>query len=155
MALLINAPTTFQRVMDLVLTGLSYVICLCCLDDDFIVFGRGFIEHYNRLKTILERLRLHGLRVKPEKWRIAARHISFLRHVVSGSGIMPNPAKTEAVNNISSPRNIKDIRSFLGLAGYYRKFIPGFSSIAAPLTIDAKSGELLFGRMHANKLFSN
>ena len=70
------------------------------------------------------------------------RHISFLEHVVSGSGIMPDPEKIEAVNNISSPRNIKDIRSFVGLASYYRKFIPGFSSIAAPLTIDAKSGEL-------------
>ena len=53
--------------------------------------------------------------------------------VVSEAGIMPDPAKIEAVNNISSPRNIKDIRSFLGLAGYYHKFIPGFSSIAAPL----------------------
>ena len=92
--------------------------------------------------TIDLRLRLHGLRVKPEKWRIAVRHISFLGHVVSGSGIMPDPEKIEAVNNISSPRSIKDIRSFVGLASYYRKFIPGFSSIAAPLTIDARSGEL-------------
>ena len=58
---------------------------------------------------------------------------SFLGHVISDSGIMPDPEKIEAVNNISSPRNIKDIRSFLCLAGYYRKFIPGFSSIAAPL----------------------
>jgi hypothetical protein len=53
--------------------------------------------------------------------------------VVTESGIMPDPAKIEAVNNITSARNIKDIRSFLGLAGYYRKFIPGFSSIAMPL----------------------
>ena len=76
---------------------------------------------------------MHGLRLKPEKCTIAARQVSFLGHVVSESGIMPDPAKIEAVNNITSPRNIKDIRSFLGLAGYYRKFIPGFSSIAAPL----------------------
>ena len=62
----------------------------------------------NRLKTVLERLRLHGLRVKPKKWRIVTRHISFLEHVVSGFGIMPDPAKIEALNNISSPRNIKD-----------------------------------------------
>ena len=129
---LVNAPTTFQRAMDLVLSGLSYVICLCYLDD-VIVFGRDFNEHYNRLKTVLERLRVHGLRVKPEKCTIAARQVSFLGHVISDSGIMPDPAKIEAVNNISSPRNIKDLRSFLGLAGYYRKFIPGFSSIAAPL----------------------
>ena len=127
---LVNAPTTFQRAMDLVL--IPYIICLCYLDD-VIVFGRDFNEHYNRLKTVLERLRLHGLRVKFEKCTIAAREVSFSGHVVSSSGIIPDPAKIEAVSNIPSPQNIKDIRSFLGLAGYYRKFIPSFSSIAAPL----------------------
>ena len=129
---LVNAPTTFQRAMDLVLSGLSYLICLCYLDD-VIVFGRDFNEHYDRLKMVLERLRSHNLRAKLEKCTIAARQVSFLGHVVSASGIMPDPAKIDAVNNITSPRNIKDIRSFLGLVGYYRKFIPGFSSIAAPL----------------------
>ena len=116
----------FQRAMDLVLSDLSYVICLCYLDDA-IVFGRDFNEHYSRLKTVLERMREH------EKLTIAAHQVSFLGHVISDSGIMPDPAKIEAVNNISSPRNIKDIRNFLGLACYYRKFIPGFSSIAAKL----------------------
>ncbi len=129
---LVTAPTTFQRAMDLVLSGLSYVICLCYLDD-VIVFGRDFNEHYDRLKTVLERLRSHNLRVKLEKCTIAARQVSFLGHVVSESGITPDPAKIEAVKNITSPRNIKGVRSFLGLAGYYRKFIPAFSSIAAPL----------------------
>ena len=99
--------------MDLVLSGLSYVICLCYLDD-VIVFSRDFNEHYNRLKTVLERLRLHGLRVKPEKCTIAAREVSFLGHVVSESGIMPDTAKIEAVNNITSPSKINDIRRFLG-----------------------------------------
>ena len=97
------------------------------------MFGRDFNEHYNRLKTVLERLRSHNLRVKLAKCTIAAPQVAFLGHVVTESGIMPDPAKIEAVNNITSPRNIKDIRSFLGLAGYYRKFIPGFSSIAMPL----------------------
>ncbi|CAB4022215.1 Transposon Ty3-G Gag-Pol poly, partial [Paramuricea clavata] len=129
---LVNLPTTFQRAMDLVLSGLSYVICLCYLDD-VIVFGRDFNEHCNRLKTVLERLRSHNLRVKLAKCTIAAPQVAFLGHVVTESGIMPDPAKIEAVNNITSPRNIKDIRSFLGLAGYYRKFIPGFSSIAMSL----------------------
>ena len=67
--------------------------------------------------------------------------VSFLGLVVSESGIMPDPAKIEAVKNITSPRNIKDIRSFLGLAGYYRKFIPGFSSITSLLLqLTEKSG---------------
>ena len=76
--------------------------------------------------------------MKLAKCTIAAPQVAFLGHVVTESGIMPDPAKIEAANNITSPRNIKDIRSFLGLAGYYRKFIPGFSSIA----VDAKSGAI-------------
>lgn len=127
-----TAPTTFQRAMDLVLSGLSYIICLCYLDD-VIVFGRNFSEHYDRLKTVLLRLRSHNLRVKLEKCTIAARQVAFLGHVVSQSGIKPDPAKIEAVSNIVRPSTVKDIRSFVGLAGYYRKFIPGFSTVAAPL----------------------
>ena len=118
------APTTFQRAMDVVLMYYFYNV---------ILFGRDFNEHYDRLKMVLERLRSLHLRAKLEKCTIAARQVSFLGHVVSATGIMPNPAKIEAVNNITSPWSIKDIRSFLGLTGYYRKFIPGFSSIAAPL----------------------
>ena len=84
---LVNAPTTFQRAMDLVLSGLCYVICSCYIDDA-IVFGRDFKEHCTRLKTtVLERLCLHGLRVKPEKCTIAARQVSFSGHGVSDSGV--------------------------------------------------------------------
>ena len=108
---LVNAPTTFQRAMDLVLSGLSYVVCLCYLDD-VIVFGLDFNEHYDRLKTVLERLRSHNLPVKLEKCTIAAHKVSFLGHVVSESGITLDPAKIEAVNNITSPCNIKDACSF-------------------------------------------
>ena len=139
---LVNAPTTFQRAMDLVLSGLSYVICLCYLDD-VIVFDRDFNEHYNRLKTVVERLHVHGLRVKPEKCTIAARQVSFLGHVISDSGIMPDAVKIEAVNNISSPRNIKDIRSFLGL-GWLLPQIHSWDFInrSTITKTDTKSGKL-------------
>ena len=139
---LVNAPTTFQRAMDLVLSGLSYVICLCYLDD-VIVFDRDFNEHYNRLKTVVERLHVHGLRVKPEKCTIAARQVSFLGHVISDSGIMPDAVKIEAVNNFSSPRNIKDIRSFLGL-GWLLPQIHSWDFInrSTITKTDTKSGKL-------------
>ena len=126
---LVNAPTAFQRAMDLVLSGLSYVICLCYLDD-VIVFGRDLNEHYNRLKTVLERLCEH------EKLTIAAHQVSFLGHVISDSGIMPDPAKIEAVNNISSPRNIKvwwktRVRGYAGMriCGYAGMRICGYADM--------------------------
>ena len=106
--------------MDLVLCGISYIICLCYVDD-VIVFGRDFNEHYNRLKTVLERLRSHYLRVKLEKCTIAVRQVSFLGHMVSESGITPDPAKIESVNNITSPCNIKGVRSFFVATVIYVK----------------------------------
>ena len=127
-----TAPATFQRTMDIILSGLTYVICLCYLDD-VIVFGRDMNEHCERLETVLLRLREHNLRVKLSKCKIAARQVAFLGHVISQSGIQPDPAKIAAVRDIPRPQSIRDIRSFLGLAGYYRKFIPGFATVAAPL----------------------
>ena len=127
-----TAPATFQRTMDIVLSGLTYAICLCYLDD-VIVFGRNIDEHCERLDTVLLRMREHNLRVKLSKCKIAARQVAFLGHVISQSGIQPDPAKIAAVRDIPRPQSIKDIRSFLGLAGYYRKFIPDFATVAAPL----------------------
>ena len=121
----------FQRTT-IILSGLTYVICLCYLDD-VIVFGRDMNEHCERLETVLLRLREHNLRVKLSKCKIAARQVAFLGHVISQSGIQPDPAKIAAVRDIPRPQSIRDIRSFLGLAGYYRKCIPGFATVAAPL----------------------
>ena len=109
------------------------------------MFGRDFNEHYNRLKTVLERLRSHNLRVELAKCTIAARQVAFLGHVVTQSGIMPDPAKIEAVKNITSPRNIKDIRSFLGLKNCW--LLPQIYSwlffyCNAITTVDAKSGAI-------------
>jgi hypothetical protein len=127
-----TAPATFQRTMDIILSGLTYVICLCYLDD-VIVFGRDMNEHCERLETVFLGLREHNLRVKLSKCKISARQIAFLGHVISQSGIQPDPAKIAAIRYIPRPQSIRYIRSFLGLAGYYRKFIPGFATVAAPL----------------------
>ena len=123
-----TAPATFQRTMDIILSGLTYVICLC-----YLVFGRDMNKHCERLETVLLRLREHNLRVKLSKCKIAAHQVAFLGHVISQSGIQPDPAKIAAVCDIPRPQSIRDIRSFLGLAGYYRKFITGFATVAAPL----------------------
>ena len=99
-----------------------------------VVWGSTLNEHNNRLRAVLSRFRKHNLRAKLSKCTFGATKVSFLGHVISANGVSPDPDKISAVKNIESPRNIKDVRSFLVIVGYYRKFIPKFASMAAPLT---------------------
>ena len=130
---LTTAPATFQRAMEIVLAGLNFDSCLCYLDD-VICFGRSMQEHNNRLQAVLERFREHNLRVKLCKCQFAATEVSFLGHRVSQDGVSPDPEKVVAIKRIPKPSCVKEVRSFLGLAGYYRRFIKDFATLAAPLT---------------------
>ena len=129
---LCNAGATFQRLMDVVMTGLHLDVCQVYLDD-IIVFSKTVEEHLERVITILGRLRSAGLKLKPEKCSLMQRSVSFLGHVVSGEGIATDPEKTRAVADWPIPTSVKEVRSFLGLAGYYRRFVKGFADMAAPL----------------------
>ena len=129
---LCNAGATFQRLMDVVMSGLHLDICLVYLDD-IILFSRTVEEHLERLVRILARLHSAGLKLKPEKCSLMQRSVSFLGHVVSGAGIATDPDKTKAVSEWPVPATVKDVRSFLVLAGYYRRFVRGFAEMAAPL----------------------
>jgi len=136
---LCNAGATFQRLMDVVMSGLYPDMCLVYLDD-VIVFSETAEEHLVRIGRVFERLRKAGLRLKPSKCELFQKSTKFLGHVISDAGIRTDPEKTECVKNWPTPNSNSDVRSFLGLASYYRRFVRGFSEIAKPLTESLKKG---------------
>ena len=101
--------------------------------DDILCFGRTIDEALSRLEVVFQRLREAKLKLKPNKCHLLKRSVQYLGHVVSAEGVMTDPDKIEAVKNWERPGTVTGIRSFLGLASYYRRFIEGFSNIARPL----------------------
>ena len=102
--------------------------------DDVLVYSPDMETYQMHLRTVLETLRQHWLYAKFSKCEFWLEEVTFLSHIISGEGIQVDPAKVEAVNSWARPKNVLEIRSFLGLAGYYQKFIQDFSKIATPLT---------------------
>ena len=129
---LCNAPATFERLMEAVLAGLQWDICLIYLDD-IITFGRNFGEAVENLKKVMERLRGAGLKLKPKKCELFAKSVPFLGHIISDEGVATDPEKIKAVQDWPVPINQTEIRSFLGLCWYYRRFIKGYAETAKPL----------------------
>ena len=129
---LCNAPATFQRLMQRVLTGLEGKMCFVFIDD-ILVYSQTFEEHLECLQTVFTRLREAGLRLKPKKCALLQEEITFLGHVVSPAGIQPDPEKTDKVKHYPQPTDATKVRQFLGLASYYRRFVAGFAKIARPL----------------------
>ena len=128
-----TSPATFQRLMNNVLSGLIGIKCLVYLDD-IIVYGKDLRDHNHKLIEVFERLREHNLKIQPDKCEFLTRECVYLGHVISEHGIKPDERKVKAVLNFPEPTNVKEIKSFLGLSGYYRKFIESYSAKAKPLT---------------------
>ena len=129
---LCNAPATFSRLMDRVLAGLHWETCLFYLDD-IIVFSSTWEEHLARLREVFERLRHAKLKLGAAKCTFAAKEVSYLGHRVTEEGLLPDPSLLAAIRDIPPPKTATEVRSFLGLAGYYRRYVKGFAAIAAPL----------------------
>ena len=135
-----NAPATFQRLMNSVLIGIQGLRCLVYLDD-IVIYGSSLEDHNKRLTEVLQRLREANLKLQPDKCEFLRKEVNYLGHVISEDGISPDPAKLQAIRDFPEPQKVKDVQSFIGLAGYYRKFIKEFSKIAKPLTKLTKKTE--------------
>lgn len=136
---LCNAPATFQRLMDSVLAGLNFEICLVYLDD-IIVFSKDLDSHLSRLSQLLQKLREANLKLKPSKCCLLQRRVSFLGYVVSKAGVETDPDKISAIVDWPVPQNLRQSRAFVGLCQYYRRFVPNFSEVAKPLHELTKKG---------------
>ncbi|KAK7938973.1 hypothetical protein WMY93_002299 [Mugilogobius chulae] len=127
-----NAPSTFQRLMEKCMADLNLKQVLVFLDD-LIVFSSTLEEHEERLLRVLNRLREFGLKLSLEKCKFFQTSVRYLGHVVSEEGVETDPDKIVALKSWPVPRTLKELKSFLGFAGYYRRFIRGYATIAKPL----------------------
>ena len=131
---LCNAPATFQRLMQKTLAGLGGDRPFCSVYvDDVIVFSSTVEEHLDHLLQVFERLRKIGLKLHPQKCSFTWPEVLYLGHIISSAGISPNPEKVKAVQDFRVPTNVRAVREFLGIAGYYRRFIHNFAKIAGSL----------------------
>jgi len=130
---LTQAPAHFQRMMDMILAGFKWTFCLVYLDD-IVIFSKTVGEHCKHLDLVLDILGKHHLVLKPTKCHIAVEKIKLLGHMVSKEGVQPNPKTVSAIHAFPVPKEEKGVRAFLGIAGYYRKFIKNFATVARPLT---------------------
>ena len=130
-----NGPATFQCLMQQTLRGLGD-FCSVYIDD-MIIFLRTVEDHVEHLRSVFDRLRLH-----PAKCDFASPEVVYLGHPISADGILPNPGKVEAVRSFKNPTGVKEVREILGLAGYYRQFVPNFAKVAGPLHSHLSGGSI-------------
>jgi hypothetical protein len=130
---LCNAPGTFMQLMNQTFADMLDQ-CVLCFLDDILIFSRTEEEHLRHLRTVLTRLRDQELYVKPSKCAFMQREVAFLGHRIGADGLRVAPDKISAVQQWPQPRDVSDVRSFLGLANFYRRFVKDYSRIALPLT---------------------
>ncbi|CAG2197363.1 unnamed protein product [Mytilus edulis] len=127
-----NACQSFQSLMTQVLRGLTWKHCLVYVDD-VIIWSEDFDSHLQHLDLIFQRLKQANLKLRPNKCDFAKSEILYLGHIISKEGIKVDTSKTKAVETFPIPNNQHDVRSFLGLCNYYRKFVKSYAKIASPL----------------------
>ncbi|XP_036347166.1 uncharacterized protein LOC118756514 [Rhagoletis pomonella] len=135
-----SAPATFQRALDQVIGPEMEPHAFAYLDD-IIVIGSTFEEHVQNLREVLSRLQRANLRINPEKCDFFKKELRYLGHVVSEKGIHTDPEKVAAIRELKPPSNVKEVRQYLGIASWYRRFVPDFATLSQPLTALLKKGK--------------
>ena len=130
---LTNAPATFQSLMNAVLQPFLRQ-CVLVFFDDILIYSKSWTEHLQHLRAVFTVLREHQLRIKRSKCAFGTCSVAYLGHVISAFGVAMDGDKVEAVASWPQPASARGLRGFLGLAGYYRRFIKDFGTVTAPLT---------------------
>jgi hypothetical protein len=135
-----NATSTYQRTMEIALQGLQWETCPIYIDD-VIVFGTDIDDHNNKVDKVLQKLDEAGLKLKPEKCEVLQKEVTFLGHVVSGEAVRLNPMNKENIINWPRPKNARNVKQFVALGIYNRKFVENFAKRARPIVELTKKGK--------------
>lgn len=148
-----TSPPVFSRIMRTALGDLVGKICYIYLDD-VIIYGSTINDHERNLRQVLERLRKIGLQINFKKCKFFKTSVSFLGHIVSDEGLKPDPEKFSVIKDWPTPRNVKEVQSFLGLLNYYRRFVKDFATIAKPLYTLTKKDTVFLWTADCEKAFN-
>ncbi|KAL7288237.1 hypothetical protein TKK_0017578 [Trichogramma kaykai] len=137
-----NAPASFQRMIDKILMKYFYKFCFVYMDDS-VIFSKSLPKHLQHIKLIFEELKQFNLKMQLDKSEFLKKGVPFLGHIITPDGIKPNPEKMKAIVEYPIPKTQKEIKAFLGLSGYYRKFIKDYAKITKLLTNALRKGEAI------------
>ena len=140
-----GAPSTFQRLMTVLLRGINWKACVVYLDD-ILVFGRTVEEHNARLNEVLQRFQEAGLKLSPSKCKFLQKQVKYLGHIIDHTGVRTDPGKIKAIQNWKIPNCKAELMSFIGLCNYYRRFVSDYASIMKPLQDIVNAKEFVWKR---------